>query len=127
MNKRSTETEAVHIVDLGRGPQLSSSRITVQDLLPYYREDASNEQIRGWIPSLTDEEIAVLRAYIAEHFEEVLLAEAQIRAYHSRVRAVQPEWTRATDHLSLDERRALLRERLARRKTGCNGADDLAR
>jgi hypothetical protein len=55
------KTEALQIVDHGRGPQLSSSRITVQDLLPYYREDAANEEIRRWIPSLSDEEITLLR------------------------------------------------------------------
>ena len=32
------KTEILGIVDHGRGPQLSSCRITVQDLLPYFRE-----------------------------------------------------------------------------------------
>ena len=113
----------LQIVDQGRGPQISSCRITVQDLLPYYREGASNEEIRRWIPSLTDEEIALLKDYIRDHFEKVVQTEKDIKAYHDRMRARQPAWTRANDHLSIEERRALLREKLAQRKTGANGGN----
>jgi hypothetical protein len=118
------KTETIEIVDHGRGPQLSTSRITVQDLLPYYRQNASNEKIRRWIPSLTDEEIAVLKGFIHLHTEEVLQAEKEIKAYHDRMRGSQPAWTRANDHLSIEERKVLLREKLAERKAGSNGADD---
>jgi uncharacterized protein (DUF433 family) len=116
------KTESIKIVDHGRGPQLSSCRITVQDLLPYYREGASCEEIRRWLPSLSDEEIGLLKVYIRDHFEEVVQAEKDISAYHERMRALQPAWTRANDHLSLDERRSRLRKKLAERKTGDNGA-----
>jgi uncharacterized protein (DUF433 family) len=114
-------TETIQIIDIGRGPQLSTSRITVRDMLPYYREGASNEEIRRWIPSLTDNEIALLKEYIREHFEEVLQAEKEIKAYHDRKRAAQPDWTRANDHLSIEERMARLREKLAERKAEKNG------
>jgi uncharacterized protein (DUF433 family) len=120
-------TDTIQVVDQGRGPQLSTSRITVQDLLPYYREDASNDQIRQWIPSLTDDEIAVLKDYIRDNWEEVLQTEKEIKAYHDRIRAAQPAWTRANDHLSIEERRALLQEKLAQRKAEQNGADDSPR
>ena len=118
------KTETIQIVDLGRGPQLSSSRITVQDLVPYYRDGASNNEIRRWIPSLTDDEIALLKDYIRDHNEEVLQTEQEIKAYHDRMRAAQPAWTRANDHLSIEERRTLLREKLAERRAEQNGADD---
>jgi uncharacterized protein (DUF433 family) len=116
------KTEMIQIVDQGRGPQLSTCRITAQDLLPYYREGASNDEIRRWLPALTDDEIALLRDYIRDHFEEVCQAEKDIKAYHDRMRAQQPAWTRANDALSLEERRALLRKKLAERKAGSNGA-----
>jgi hypothetical protein len=118
------KTETIQIVDLGRGPQLSSRRLTVQDLLPHYRDCASNEEIRRWIPLLTDEEISILKDYIRDHYEEVLQTEKEIKAYHDRMRAAQPSWTRATDHLSVEERRALLREKLAERNAEPNRADD---
>jgi uncharacterized protein (DUF433 family) len=109
------KTETIQIVDLGRGPQLSSSRITVQDLVPYYRDGASNDEIRRCIPSLTDDEITILKDYIRDHNDEVLKAEKEIKAYHDRMRTAQPDWTRATDRLSIEERRALLREKLTQR------------
>jgi uncharacterized protein (DUF433 family) len=118
------KTDTVHIVEHGRGPQLSTSRITVQDLLPFYREGASNDEIRHWLPSLTDEEIAILHDFIRAHYEEVLQAEKVIKTYHDRMRAMQPAWTRANDHLSMEERQALLRENLTQRKAESDGADD---
>ena len=116
------KTETVQIVDHGRGPQLSTCRITVQDLLPYYREGASNDEIRRWIPALSDDEIALLKDYIRGHLEEVVQAEKDIKAYHDRIRAQQPAWTHANDALRLDERRALMRKKLTERKAGPNGA-----
>ena len=35
----------VQIVDRGRGPQLSTSRITVQDLVPYLQQELTREEI----------------------------------------------------------------------------------
>ena len=118
--------ETIYIVDHGRGPQLSTSRLTVQDLLPYYRDGASNEEIRRWLPTLSDDEIAVLQRYIRDHYDEVLEAEKEIKAYHDRLRAAQPEWTRTNDALSLDERRSLLKKKLAEQRTERNGADHSA-
>ena len=109
-------TATVEIVDRGRGPQLSTSRITVQDMLPFCREGASNDEIRRWMPSLTDEEIAVLKDYLRNHYDEALKAEREIKAYHDQMRAAQPKWARINDHRSLEERKALLRQKLAQRK-----------
>jgi len=75
---------------------------------------------------LTDEEIAALYAYIGEHLEEVVQAEKQIKEHHDRMRAAQPAWTRANEHLSIEERKTLLRDKLARRQAEKNGADDPA-
>jgi hypothetical protein len=119
--------DTVQIVDRGRGPQLSTSRITVQDLLPYYRDNAPNEEIRRWIPALTDHEIAVLKEYIREHWEEVVQAETSIKAFHDRKRAEQPAWTRTNNHLSVEERKALLEKKLEERKAKDNGVVHPAR
>jgi uncharacterized protein (DUF433 family) len=116
-------TRTGSIIDNGRGPQLSTCRITVQDLLPYYREGASNDEIRRWIPALSDEEIKVLENYIQEHLPEVLQKETEIKARHEELKASQPKWTRASESLSIAERQARLREALARRKGEQNSAD----
>jgi uncharacterized protein (DUF433 family) len=61
----------IHLVDRGRGLQLSTSRITVQDLVPYFQEGCSYEEIIRWIPRLTAEEIAVVERYYREHQAEL--------------------------------------------------------
>jgi uncharacterized protein (DUF433 family) len=66
------------IVDLGRGPQLAGTRITVQDLLPYFQAGYSPDEIAQDMP-ITPEEIAAARQYIEEHRDEVLEADRRIR------------------------------------------------
>src|SRR6267378_5670040 len=70
----------IHIVDRGRGLQLSTSRITVQDLVPYFQEGSSHEEIRRWIPTLSHEEIAVVENYYRQHQEELDEQDRHIRA-----------------------------------------------
>jgi uncharacterized protein (DUF433 family) len=70
----------ITIVDRGRGPQLSTSRITVQDLLPYFQLGYPHEQIiREAMPSLSVAEIEIAKKYFDEHREEVLEVQRQIR------------------------------------------------
>jgi hypothetical protein len=73
-------------------------------------------------PRLRMTRLLSLRDYIRDHLEEVIQAEKDIRAYHDRMRAQQPAWTRGNDGLSLEERRALMRKKLAEREIGANGA-----
>ncbi|HJT35735.1 MAG TPA: DUF433 domain-containing protein [Pirellulales bacterium] len=74
----------IMIVDHGRGPQLSTSRITVQDLFPYFRLGYSDEQIiRDVMPSLSAAEIGVVRQYVEEHQHEVLEEDKLIREWNA--------------------------------------------
>jgi hypothetical protein len=41
----AVKIETIEIVDRGRGPQLSTSRVTVQDLVPYFQDACSHEEI----------------------------------------------------------------------------------
>ncbi len=63
------KTETIQIIDRGRGAQLSTSRVTVQDLVPYFQEGCSHEEIIRWIPTLSAAEIAVVERYHGEHQE----------------------------------------------------------
>ena len=74
----------IEIVDRGRGPQLSTSRITVQDLVPYFQEKCSHEEIMRWIPVLTGEEIQIVETYIKDHYEEVMEQDRRIRERNAR-------------------------------------------
>ena len=75
------KTEVIEIVDRGRGPQLSTSRITVQDLVPYFQEGCSAQEILRWIPTLSTAEIAVVERYYGEHRAELDGEDKQIRDY----------------------------------------------
>jgi uncharacterized protein (DUF433 family) len=76
--------EFVEIVDLGRGPQLSTSRVTVQDLVPYFQEGRADQEILRWIPTLSPTEIAVVRRYYREHQQELDAEDERIRERNAR-------------------------------------------
>ncbi|HEV8059887.1 MAG TPA: DUF433 domain-containing protein [Gemmataceae bacterium] len=62
----------VRIVDRGRGPQLSTCRITVQDLVPYLQQNCTHEEIMAIMPVLTSEEIKAIQAYVRDNYEAVM-------------------------------------------------------
>jgi uncharacterized protein (DUF433 family) len=64
-------TNHIELVERGRGLQLSTSRITVQDLVPYFQEGCSYEEIIRWIPTLSHEEIALVEGYYRAHQTEL--------------------------------------------------------
>jgi uncharacterized protein (DUF433 family) len=114
----AVKTETIEIVDRGRGPQLSTSRITVQDLVPYFQEGRSHEEIMRWVPSLTAEEIAVAERYYHDHQAELDEEDKQIRAHVTEQIRLQ--------HLRFPEethevRRARMKETLRRRRQEQNG------
>lgn len=80
----------ITIIHRGRGPQLSTSRITVQDLVPYFQLNYNYDQIREIMPSLSVAEIEAVERYFNEHREEVLAVDRQIRARNA-VRKNPPE------------------------------------
>src|SRR5580692_2901451 len=69
----------IRIVDRGRGLQLSTSRITVQDLVPYFQDGSSYDEIIRWIPTLTTNEIAVVERHYREHQAELDEEDREIR------------------------------------------------
>jgi hypothetical protein len=100
----------IEIVDRGRGLQLSTSRITVQDLVPYFQRGESYEEIMRWIPVLTREEIAVVDRYYQAHQRELdeedrcIRARTEERVRQQRLQFPEPEGTP-------EERLARLRQR----------------
>ncbi len=60
----------ITIVDRGRGPQISTCRITVLDLVPYFQRNSTVEEIIRWIPTLSREEIAIAEAFYRDHQAE---------------------------------------------------------
>ena len=73
------DTNEIKIVDRGRGLQLSTSRITVQDLVPYFQDGCSHEEILDCFPVLRAPELAVVEAYYRAHKDELDEEDRQIR------------------------------------------------
>lgn len=69
----------IAIIDRGRGPQLSTSRITVQDVVPYLQRQCTYEQILEIMPVLTLEEIKVIERYVQENYGAVMEQDRRIR------------------------------------------------
>ncbi len=82
--------KTIQIVDRGRGPQLSTSRVTVQDLVPYFQEKCSSEEIIRWIPTLTAAEIAVGERYYREHQDQLDEDDRLIRERSAQNK--NPDW-----------------------------------
>ncbi len=103
------------LVDRGRGLQLSNSRITVHDLVPYFQDGCSYDEIIRWVPSLTHEEIRIVECYYRQHKDELDEYEGRVQAYRAeqirlqRLRFPEREGSRQE---RLAQLRQLLRHRL---------------
>ena len=80
----------IEIVDHGRGPQLSTSRITVQDVVPMLQRNCTPAEIIEVIPALSVEEIKVIQQYVRDHYDEVMEQDRRIRERAAN-RVVPPE------------------------------------
>jgi hypothetical protein len=69
----------ITVVDRGRGPQLSTCRVTVQDLVPYFQDGCAHAEIMRWIPVLSEDEIRVVEQYVKDHYEQVMAEDRRIR------------------------------------------------
>jgi hypothetical protein len=112
------------IVDRGRGPQLSNSRITVQDLVPYFQRNCTYQQIQEAIPLLHVEEIALVERYIQEHYQEVMEQDRQIRERNAR--RITPPNIEAILHNGGKKMEAL-RERFRNKQAGERNGDHASR
>lgn len=76
----------ITIVDRGRGPQLSTSRITVQDLVPYFQLKYGYDDIIQIMPTLSIAEIQAVERYVEEHHDEVMEEDRRIRERNATCR-----------------------------------------
>ncbi len=114
--------KTIEIVDRGRGPQLSTSRITVQDLVPYFQRNLSGEQIREIIPVLTLDEIHVAGEYVRANFDAVMDQDRRIRERNAN-RKNPPEVEAILERGG--KKMAALREEFARKKRAEKNGDQV--
>lgn len=108
----------IQIIDRGRGLQLSTSRITVQDLVPYFQRGCSYDEIIRWIPTLSREEIAVVERYYHEHKDALDEEDRRLRAY--RDEQIRLQRLRFPDE-DPDQRLARMKDLLQKRLQEKNG------
>ena len=112
--------QEITLVERGRGLQLSTSRVTVQDLVPYFQEGCSYAEIIRWIPTLSAEEIAVVERYYREHKQELDEEDRLIRERtEDRVRQQRLRFPELNG--TAEERMARLKQLLEQRRQEQNG------
>ena len=110
------------IRDRGRGPELVNSRITVFDLLPNLLDPTQTEaDVLAEFPTLTQEQVAAVRAYALEYAERLL---PEQRAWEARPERrnppeVEARWAEAAPRIR--ERMRRHRLWLAVRERGPDG------
>ncbi len=105
------------IRDRGRGPELRRCRITVYDLIPYLDHEQYSDSLMLEIWPITAEELAALKQYIAEHYDEVMAVHRKIEERIQREMAAQdtPEFQERTRQTR--ERMKLFQEFVTERKS----------
>jgi uncharacterized protein (DUF433 family) len=122
------KTETIEIVDRGRGPQLSTTRITVMDVFYWLHRGYEFDAIHEEMPFLTREEFDVVATYVNAHREELVekdrrveeLIQQRIAAQHARGGIFTPP----DESLPLEQRIARLREKMFQRIAEKNGEGD---
>jgi uncharacterized protein (DUF433 family) len=107
------ENNGIQIVDRGRGPQLSTSRITVQDLVPYLQQNYAHEQILEIMPVLTVPEIQAVERYVLANYDAVMEQDRRIRERNAARRkpAGVEEAERNEQRQRLEAARRLIRQK----------------
>jgi uncharacterized protein (DUF433 family) len=106
-------SQPITIIDRGRGPQLSTSRITVLDLVPYFQDNCSADEILRQMPVLTRDELAVVERYYRENRAALDEQDRRIRERAAR-RRNSPEVEAVLRRGA--EKMAALREEFQKRK-----------
>jgi uncharacterized protein (DUF433 family) len=111
-------TKTVHIVDLGRGPQIEGHRLTVMDVFYYLHRGHGFEFIHGALPSLTREQFDAVVEYVNEHHVELVEKECRVQ---ERIRkGIAEQKARGLcqeidESVPVEERAARLTDKLRRR------------
>jgi uncharacterized protein (DUF433 family) len=115
----------ITLVDRGRGLQLSTSRITVMDLVPYFQRGCSHDEIIRWLPTLSSAEIAVVEAYYRAHKDELDEEDRLIQEYREEQLRLQRLRFPMKDETK-EERMSRFRE-IIKKRQGTNGDGDSRR
>jgi len=118
------KTETIRIIDHGRGPQLSTTRITVLDIFYYLHRGYHFDSIREVMPSLSRQEFDVVLEYVKAHREELIEKDRRAEDFiqrgiaEQRAKGLSPE---IDESVPLAERIARLKKKMRERPGEKNG------
>jgi uncharacterized protein (DUF433 family) len=119
------KTETIEIVDRGRGPQLSTTRITVADIFYWLHRGDEWDEIHEIMPSLTRAEFDVVMEYVNEHRSELAEEDRRFEEYQEKRIAEQHArggiFAPPDENMTHDEWMARFREKLKKRQAEKNG------
>ena len=95
------KTETIEIIDCGRGPQLSTTRITVMDVFYWYHRGYSWAEVHDIMPMLSREELDAVIEYVNKHQDE--LAEKDRRVEERMQQQIAEQHARGGIFAPLDE------------------------
>src|SRR5260370_10490696 len=81
---KTENTKTVSIADVGRGPQIEGSRLTVMDVFYYLHRGYDFEFIHDAMPSLTRDQFDAVVEYVAEHRDELAQKDRVVDEFHRR-------------------------------------------
>ena len=118
MNTNTTTSPLIE--ELPRGPSIAGTRITVYSVMDYIKANRSKEYILEMMPMINEAQLDAVYEYIEQHKEEVERDYAEILRRSEELREHYDKifWERTgfpTD-LPLEERKALLMQRLEEKK-----------
>ena len=108
-------SKIVNIVDIGRGPQIEGSRLTVMDVFYYLHRGRDFDFIQRAMPSLTREQFDAVLEFVYEHRDELIEEDRQIEEHIKQRIADQKAkglYHEIDDSIPLEQRIANLREKL---------------
>ena len=119
-------TETTEIIDRGRGPQLSTGRITVLDVFYYLHRGYGFDFIEKVMPSLSRAEFDAIVVYVKEHQDELVDEDNRAEEFHKRGIAEQHAkggiFAPSEENLTTNERSARLKEKMQQKLAEKNGA-----
>ena len=118
------KTETIRIVDIGRGPQLAGSRLTVLDVFYYLHRGYDFDFIHCALPSLSRAEFDVVAEFVNQHRDELIAKDGRAEEFIRRGIAEQKAkglYHEIDESVPLEERVARLKEKMRQQKAERNG------
>ncbi len=120
------KAESIEIVDRGRGPQLSTSRITVLDVFYYLHRGYDFDVIHEIMPIVTRAEFDLVVEYANSHREELVEKDRRDVEFHRRGMEAQYAkggiYAASEENSTTEQRVARLKEKLKQKMAEKNGA-----